>query len=58
MEVFLTMKKVFGHYILNENEMDRINYLLDFYRKYKIMAELNWDAPEGQTDEEISADTL
>ena len=52
------MKKVFGHYILNENEMDRINYLLDFYRKYKIMAELNWDAPEGRTDEEISADTL
>lgn len=52
------MKKVFGHYILSENEMDRINYLLDFYRKYKVMAELKWDAPEGQTDEETSADTL
>ena len=45
------MKKVFKHYILSEKEMDKINYLLDLYRKYKVMAELHWEEPEGQGHE-------
>ena len=52
------MKKVFKHYILSEKEMDKINYLLDLYRKYKVMAELHWDESEGQEHEEISFDNL
>lgn len=36
------MKKIGNHYILSESEMDKIWYELDLYRKYKIMAELNW----------------
>lgn len=51
-EVLCGMKKVFKHYILSEKEMDKINYLLDLYRKYKVMAELHWEEPEGQGHEE------
>ena len=57
-EVLCGMKKVFRHYILSEKEMDKINYLLDLYRKYKVMAELHWDESEGQEHEEISFDNL
>ena len=57
-EVLCGMKKVFKHYILSEKEMDKINYLLDLYRKYKVMAELHWEEPEGQEHEEISFDNL
>lgn len=57
-EVLCGMKKVFKHYILSEKEMDKINYLLDLYRKYKVMAELHWDESEGQEHEEISFDNL
>ena len=52
------MKKVFKHYILSEKEMDKINYLLDLYRKYKVMAELHWEESEGQGHEEDFTDNL
>ena len=52
------MKKVFRHYILSEKEMDKINYLLDLYRKYKVMAELHWEGSEGQGHEEDFTDNL
>lgn len=52
------MKKIFNHYIVSETEMDRINYLMDFYRKYQVMAELNWDGPEVGVHEENPADNL
>lgn len=52
------MKKVFKHYILTEQEMDRVNYLLDLYRKYKIMAELHWEESEGQNYEKDFTDNL
>lgn len=57
-EVLCGMKKVFKHYILSEKEMDKINYLLDLYRKYKVMAELHWEEPEGQGHEEDFTDNL
>lgn len=52
------MKKLFGHYIISKKEMDEINYLLDSYKKYKVLAELDWDKPEVRENEEIPDDSL
>lgn len=52
------MKRFFDFYIFNGKEMDRINYLMDLYRKYKIMSELTWSDIKEQNHEENSKDDL
>lgn len=44
------MKKILKHYILSEKEMDEIRYTLDWYHKYKILAELEWKSDEKDTE--------
>ena len=44
------MKKLFNHYILTEKEMDKIKYTIDWYHKYKILAELEWKSDEKDAE--------
>lgn len=46
------MRKILHHYILTEEEMDKILYDLDKYRKYKIMAELEWESDEKDAEDD------
>ena len=48
------MKKIGNIYILTEKEMDALRYELDKCRKYKILAEMEWE----KADEEASEDVL
>ena len=48
------MKKIGNIYILTEKEMDALRYELDKCRKYKILAEMEWE----KADEEDSEDVL
>lgn len=45
-----TMKKIFNHYILTAKEMDEIQYTIDWYHKYKILAELEWKSDEKDAE--------
>lgn len=42
------MKKIGNFYIVSEIEMDEIRYKLDWYYKYKVMAEIDWDELEHE----------
>lgn len=44
------MKKIFNHYILTAKEMDEIQYTIDWYHKYKILAELEWKSDEKDAE--------
>ena len=44
------MKKLFNHYILTEKEMDKIQYTIYWYHKYKILAELEWKSDEKDAE--------
>ena len=44
------MKKIFNHYILTVKEMDEIQYTIDWYHKYKILAELEWKSDEKDAE--------
>jgi hypothetical protein len=44
------MKKIFNHYILSAKEMDEIQYTIDWYHKYKILAELEWKSDEKDAE--------
>ncbi len=43
-----TMKKIGNYYIVSEIEMDEIRYKLDWYYKYKVMAEIDWEELEHE----------
>lgn len=42
------MRKIGNLYILTEPEMDEIRYKLDWYFKYKAMAEIDWEELERE----------
>lgn len=42
------MKKIGKYYIVSEIEMDEIIYKLDWYFKYKVMAEIDWEELERE----------
>ena len=44
------MKKIFNYYILSAKEMDKIQYTIDWYHKYKILAELEWKSDEKDAE--------
>jgi hypothetical protein len=44
------MKKIFNYYILSAKEMDEIQYTIDWYHKYKILAELEWKSDEKDAE--------
>ena len=47
------MKKIGNIYILTEKEMDALRYELDKCRKYKILAEMEWEKPDEEDSEDI-----
>lgn len=48
------MKKIGKYYIVSEIEIDEIRYKLDWYYKYKVMAEIDWE--ELEREEPVEAD--
>lgn len=42
------MRKIGKIYIVTESELDEINYKLDWYFKYKAMAEIDWEELERE----------
>ena len=44
------MKKIFNYSILSAKEMDEIQYTIDWYRKYKSLAELEWKSDEKDAE--------
>ena len=44
------MKKIFNYYILSAKEMDEIQHTIDWYHKYKILAELEWKSDEKDAE--------
>ena len=44
------MKKIFNYYILSAKEMDEIQYTIDWYHKYKILAELEQKSDEKDAE--------
>ena len=44
------MKKIFNYYILTAKEMDEIQYTIDWYHKYKILAEREWKSDEKDAE--------
>lgn len=42
------MRKIGTLYIVTESEMDDIRYKLDWYFKYKAMAEIDWEELERE----------
>ena len=47
------MKKIGNIYILTEKEMDALRYELDKCRKYKILAEMEWEKADEEDSEDI-----